>query len=186
MENTKLIEAIVAAQTQWQGCDWRHELQDNDGEIVGTEDAPQYCEDDNPDCAYCVRVSDDAKQAEALADEAITEIEAGSISNLYRAQELLRDAQAIEDHYGDSPAYRTPLQMMQGLIEYDGGELPKTVIARWDAADWNEEKMIATSYRYEDMNTLEDIELTEAQAALYSWGQCEETASGGCQGGTLS
>ena len=65
-------------------------------------------------------------------------------------------------------------------------ELPQNVIARWDAKDWDDEKMIASQYRYGDMETLEDVELTDDQLALYSWGQCEENATGGCQGGTLS
>lgn len=64
-------------------------------------------------------------------------------------------------------------------------DLPIEVIARWDAEDWDDEKMVANHYTYQDLETGVEIPLTEAQAALYAWGQCMDNLTGGSQGGTL-
>ena len=42
-------------------------------------------------------------------------------------------------------------------------------------------KMVARRYRYEDADTGAAVELTEEQADDYSWGQCEDNITGGCQ-----
>lgn len=60
---------------------------------------------------------------------------------------------------------------------------PQSVIARWDAADWDEERMVARAYRYEDAETREPITLTEEQAPMYAWGQCQDDLTGGSQAG---
>lgn len=63
--------------------------------------------------------------------------------------------------------------------------LPMNVIARWDASDWNDEKMAASEYRYEDADTRESIELTEDEASRYAWGTCQDNLAGGSQRGEL-
>lgn len=68
--------------------------------------------------------------------------------------------------------------------------LPESVLARWDAEDWDDERMIATCYRYEAMNAeypqmRSSIELTEAEAALYTWGPAQDDITGGSQVGRL-
>ena len=68
-------------------------------------------------------------------------------------------------------------------LRIDG--LPLTVIARWDAEDWDDEKMVASKYRYQAADTFEPIELTEEQAARYAWGQCDDNITGGSQAGDL-
>lgn len=63
--------------------------------------------------------------------------------------------------------------------------LPENVIAYWDAEDWDDERMVATSYRYEDADTREPVEITEAEAARYAWGTCCDNLTGGSQSGEL-
>lgn len=63
--------------------------------------------------------------------------------------------------------------------------LPTHIIARWKAEDWDDEKMIASEYTYEDADTREPIELTETEAREYSWGQTADDCSGGSQAGSL-
>lgn len=64
-------------------------------------------------------------------------------------------------------------------------ELPENVLASWDADDWDDETMTASTYRYKDLETGDPIELSESQAAMYIWGQCEDNVTGGTQAGTL-
>jgi hypothetical protein len=64
-------------------------------------------------------------------------------------------------------------------------ELPEVILARWDAEDWDDRTMTASRYRYEDQDG-NPIELTEEQANLYSWGQCEDNLTGGSQSGRLA
>ncbi len=63
--------------------------------------------------------------------------------------------------------------------------LPQNVIARWDAADWDDDTMTASRYRYEDADTREPLELTEAEADRYAWGQSQDDLTGGSQAGEL-
>ncbi len=62
-------------------------------------------------------------------------------------------------------------------------ELPETVLARWKAADWDEETMTASAYQYETEDG--PIDLTESEADRYTWGQGEDNITGGCQRGWL-
>jgi len=68
-------------------------------------------------------------------------------------------------------------------------KLPATVLARWRAEDWDDETMTASRYTYfiqdEDGYTGEQTDLTEAEAAQYSWGRCEDNLTGGSQCGEL-
>lgn len=64
-------------------------------------------------------------------------------------------------------------------------KLPENVIARWDAADWNDESMTASAYRYEAADTREPVELTKSEASRYAWGQCQDDLNGGSQTGEL-
>lgn len=66
---------------------------------------------------------------------------------------------------------------------HDEISLPYNVLARWDAADWDEDTMTASRYKYYADG--QPIELTESQAAMYAWGQCEDEITGGCQAGSL-
>lgn len=63
---------------------------------------------------------------------------------------------------------------------------PKAVIARWNAKDWDDNRMVASVYRYEDADTREEIALTEDEANMYTWGQTEDNITGGSQVGRLS
>ena len=63
--------------------------------------------------------------------------------------------------------------------------LPDRIIATWKASDWNETTMQARRYSYFNEATGKRIKLTAAQLRNYSWGDPEETRSGGEQGGTL-
>ena len=62
-------------------------------------------------------------------------------------------------------------------------KLPETVLARWKAEDWDDDSMTASQYRYETEDG--PIELTDAEAARYSWGTCEDNLTGGSQRGWL-
>lgn len=64
-------------------------------------------------------------------------------------------------------------------------KLPTNVIARWDAEDWDDERMVASKYRYEDLDSGDAVELTEVDASLYVWGQTEDNMTGGSQAGSL-
>ena len=66
--------------------------------------------------------------------------------------------------------------------------LPQEVLAHWNAADWNDEKMTASKYTYtslDDATFGDPLELTDEESAMYSWGQCEDNITGGTQAGTL-
>ncbi len=64
--------------------------------------------------------------------------------------------------------------------------LPVNILARWDSGDWNENSMTASRYRYTDIETSDPVELTEAEADLYIWGQTEDNITGGTQSGRLA
>ena len=84
-----------------------------------------------------------------------------------------------------------PLSYVMGEESGDSSArtLPQAVIARWNAEDWDDATMTASRYTYqafeEDALPGEEIELTEDEARLYSWGQCEDNLTGGSQRGTL-
>lgn len=68
----------------------------------------------------------------------------------------------------------------------DGDQLlPESIVARWNAEDWDDHKMVARRYSYEDAETSGPIELTEAQADQYIWGACHDDLTGGSQAGKL-
>lgn len=63
--------------------------------------------------------------------------------------------------------------------------LPTRVLARWAKEDWDDDRMVATHYRYYDADSGEEIELTEEQASHYTWGQTDDNITGGSQAGDL-
>lgn len=75
------------------------------------------------------------------------------------------------------------------MMYFHNNQLPEHVLASWRAEDWDDEKMVASEYTYKAMD--EDgyfsinIELTKEQAALYSWGTCDDNLTGGSQAGSL-
>jgi hypothetical protein len=97
-----VIARIRKGQRLFRYADWRHKYK-RDGEYVyDSHGAETMCEGDRRGCSYCHAVIDDAAAAYDLADRAMEAISAGDVRE---AATLIASAAAIEQTWGDAPAY---------------------------------------------------------------------------------
>ena len=115
-----LEHAIEAAQGQWVGADWQHELR-RDGRIVLADDGetPVYCNGEVADCELCSAVKLASFDADARSHEARRAVAKGDFAT---AAELLSAARDLEAAYGDAPTWGPVAKLAERLRAEQGGE----------------------------------------------------------------
>ena len=115
MSSMPVSEAIANAIVGWDGCDWTHEEEDEEGERVLDEDGdPRYCDGESETCAYCRKAAEAAHEAERLGHEATTAVEAGDMA---LALTLVEAAHGLEMDYADAPAWDPALKLVTKASE---------------------------------------------------------------------
>ena len=147
-------------------------------------------------CDYCNAIYDVREEREALADGREYDRAAKYGTQAEAINDAVNNSDLSDLEQGMLTAFATiklgyfndePDAALQGVDAM--AALPEHVVATWDAADWDDDKMTASRYRYYTVDECgyrdAEIELTDEQAARYTWGTCNDTTTGGMQWGEL-
>lgn len=89
---TEAISTISTAISDWIGCDWTHE-----------DDEDEICEGGEAEtCSTCAEGDEDAARAGELGEEALVALERGDLEGAWH---LVKEASELEMKWGDNPAW---------------------------------------------------------------------------------